>query len=148
MISQTEGSVNLLPNLKITEVSVGCIHLTGEELGKMHDVVSNLFVTRQPFLQRCYSLKQLSEDTSIPSHRLSAFINQYYKVHFNTMINECRVQYCQEKIRNDEWRSKTLEAIAEESGFNNRNTFTVAFKKVTGYNPRDFVKMVKQHKIA
>ena len=148
MMSQTENAVNRLPDLKIAEVSIGSVHLTGEQLAKMHDTVKNLFVTRQPFLQRGYSLKQLSEDTSIPLHHLSAFINQYYKVHFNDLINEYRVQYCQAKIRNDEWRSKTLEAIAEESGFNNRNTFTIAFKKATGYNPSDFVKMVKQHQIA
>ena len=47
---------------------------------------------------------------------------------------------------NFECRYKKLEAIAEESGFNNRNTFTVAFKKVTGLNPSEFLKDINTGK--
>ena len=130
------------------DVMVGSVHLDADQLSKMDETLRTFFLSHQPFLKRGYNLKQLSEDTSIPLHHLSAFINQYYHIHFNDFINEYRVQYCQVKIKNDEWRSKTLEAIAEESGFNNRNTFTAAFKKVTGYNPSDYLKLVKQQQIA
>lgn len=130
------------------EVFVGSVYLVPEQVSKMDETLRNYFLTQQPFLKRGYNLKQLSDETSIPLHQLSAFINQYYHRNFNDFINEYRVQYCQAKIRNEEWRSKTLEAIAEESGFNNRNTFTSAFKKVTGYNPSDFLRMVKQKQIA
>jgi AraC-like DNA-binding protein len=130
------------------EVLVGSVHFDAGQLTKMDETLRNFFLVRQPFLKRGYNLKQLSEDISIPLHHLSAFINQYYHIHFNDFINEYRVQYCQVKIKNDEWRSKTLEAIAEESGFNNRNTFTAAFKKVTGSNPSDFLRTVKQQQIA
>lgn len=129
------------------EVTVGSMHLIPEQIIRMDETLRNYFSTQQPFLKRGYNLKQLSDDTSIPLHQLSAFINQYYHRNFNDFVNEYRVQYCQAKIRNDEWRSKTLEAIAEESGFNNRNTFTSAFKKVTGYNPSAFLRMVKQKQI-
>ncbi|HEY5970304.1 MAG TPA: AraC family transcriptional regulator, partial [Chitinophagaceae bacterium] len=40
-----------------------------------------------------------------------------------------------------------LESIAEESGFNNRNTFTSAFKKATGLNPSEFIKYIKLGKV-
>ena len=46
-------------------------------------------------------------------------------------------------ITNGEWEHKTLEAIASEAGFNNRNTFTTAFKKETGQNPFEYLKEVK-----
>jgi YesN/AraC family two-component response regulator len=127
---------------------VGTVHLDATELARMNDTIRNIMVIKQPYLKRGYNLKQLSEDTSIPLHQLSAFINQYYHIHFNDLINEYRVYYCQNKIKNDEWKAKTLEAIAEESGFNNRNTFTAAFKKVTGANPSEFLRTVKQQKIA
>jgi len=130
------------------EVQVGSVHFDAGQLAKMDDDLKTFFLTQQPFLKQGYNLKQLSEDTAIPLHHLSAFINQYYHIHFNDFINEYRVQYCQVKIRNDEWRSKTLEAIAEESGFNNRNTFTAAFKKSTGHNPSDFLKIIKRQKAA
>lgn len=130
------------------EVLVGSIAFDTEQLTKMDETLRTFLLAHQPYLQRGYNLKQLSDDTNIPLHHLSAFINQYYGIHFNDLINEYRVQYCQVKIKNDEWRSKTLEAIAEESGFNNRNTFAAAFKKVTGFNPSDFLKMVKRQQIA
>jgi len=130
------------------KVLVGSVHLDQTQLSRMDEQLKSFFIDRQPYLRQGYNLKQLAEDTSIPLHHLSAFINQYYHIHFNDFINEYRVQYCQVKIRNDEWRAKTLEAIAEESGFNNRNTFTAAFKKVTGYNPSDYLRMVKHKQIA
>jgi AraC-like DNA-binding protein len=129
-------------------ISVGSVHLSEDQLIKMDEILRNYFSSQQPFLKRGYSLKQLSDDTALPLHHLSAFINKHYQLNFNDFVNEYRVKYCQNKIRNDEWRSKTLEAIAEESGFNNRNTFTAAFKKVTGRRPSDFLRMVKQKQIA
>ena len=130
------------------QVQIGSVHLDKAQLDKMDETLRTFFLAQQPYLQQGYNLKQMADDTSIPLHHLSAFINQYYHIHFNDFINEYRVQYCQVKIKNDEWRSKTLEAIAEESGFNNRNTFTAAFKKVTGFNPSDYLRMVKQKQIA
>jgi AraC-like DNA-binding protein len=132
----------------VTEVQVGSIQFDSAQLAKIDLVLKNFISANKPYLQRGYNLRQLSEDTQIPLHHLSAFINQFYQVHYNDFINEFRVHYCQTKIRNDEWRAKTLEAIAEESGFNNRNTFTTAFKKVSGCNPSEFLKKVKQREIA
>ena len=45
---------------------------------------------------------------------------------------------------NGEWKYKTLEAIASEAGFNNRNTFTAAFKKEAGESPSEFLKRIKK----
>jgi AraC-like DNA-binding protein len=75
---------------------------------------------------------------------LSAFNNKHYKMNFNDFINEYRVAYCKEKLLNGECKHKKLEAIAGESGFNNRNTFTSAFKRVTGMNPSDFLRNMKR----
>jgi AraC-like DNA-binding protein len=117
--------------------------LTEEKVQQIGEVVSRLLLEKKPFLQQRYSLKDLSEDTQIPLHQLSAYINKYCGKNFNDFINEYRVYYCKEKILNQECRSKKLEAVAEESGFNNRNTFAIAFKKVTGVNPSEFLKSVK-----
>ena len=117
--------------------------LTEERVQQIVEVVNKLLQEKKPFLQQRYSLKDLSEDTKIPLHQLSAYINQYCGKNFNDFINEYRVYHCREKILNHECRNKKLEAVAEESGFNNRNTFAIAFKKVTGINPSEFLKSVK-----
>jgi len=117
--------------------------LTDERAQQINEVVTMFLDEKKPFLQQRYSLKDLSVDTQIPLHQLSAFINKHCGKNFNDFINEYRVQYCKEKILNHECRNKKLEAVAEESGFNNRNTFAIAFRKVTGVNPSQFLKQVK-----
>jgi AraC-like DNA-binding protein len=117
--------------------------LTRERMGQIEERVTRHLEEKKPYLQRSYSLKMLSEETHISVHHLSAFVNQYYKINFNDFINEYRVMTCVDKLLSMEWKYKKLEAIAEESGFNNRNTFTVAFRKVTGINPSQFLKNVK-----
>jgi len=117
--------------------------LTEERVQQIGESVTKLLKDKKPFLQQRYSLKELAEDTQIPLHQLSAYINKHCGKNFNDFINEYRVYYCREKILNQECRNKKLEAVAEESGFNNRNTFAIAFKKVTGVNPSEFLKAVK-----
>lgn len=118
-----------------------------ERILQISQVVTAILNEKKPFLQQRYSLKDLSVDTKIHLHHLSAFINKYCGKNFNDFINEYRVAYCKAKILNHEYRQKKLEAIAEESGFNNRNTFSIAFKKVTGVNPSQFLKDVKSGKV-
>ena len=115
-------------------------------LERMHEIdciVKEVLGEKKPYLQQRYSLKDLAFDTNIPLHQLSAFINKYWGKNFNDFINEFRVMYCKEKILNEEYKYKKLEAIAEESGFNNRNTFAIAFKKVMGLNPSEFLRNLK-----
>jgi len=116
------------------------ISLNEHQILRMDALVKDYLESNKPFLQHRYSLKDLSEGTNIPLHHLSAFINKHYGINFNDFINGFRVQYCKQKILNRECEQKKLEAIAQESGFSNRNTFTSAFKKVTGVNPSEFLK--------
>jgi len=115
-----------------------------EKMSQIDSVVRQFVTENQPFLKHKYSLRHLSEDICLPLHHLSAFINRYYQKNFNDFINEYRVHYCKIKIVNDEWKVKKLEAIADESGFSNRNTFTSAFRKVTGLKPSEYLKEIKE----
>jgi AraC-like DNA-binding protein len=130
------------------ELQTGSPYLTEEKILQIDNRIREFLHSQRPFLRHGYSLKQLAEDTELPVHLLSAFINKHYKVNFNDFINEYRVNYGKTKIMNDEWKSKKLEAIAEESGFSNRNTFTAAFKRVTGLNPSEFLKTIKEKQAA
>ena len=125
------------------EVRIGSCQLNSDLVLKIKNSLREFFSLEQPYLKPGYTLRQLAEDLNIPLHQLSAFINQYYGVHFNDFINEYRINHFKVKIINEEWRQKKIEAIAEESGFSNRNTFTVAFKKITGLNPSEYIKNMR-----
>ena len=126
-------------------VRIGVNQLSPDHALQIDNRLKEFLMTHQPFLQQSYTLKQLAEDIQIPLHHLSALINQHYGVHFNDFINNYRIHYCTVKLLKEEWKQKKLEAIAEESGFNNRNTFTAAFKKVTGINPSEYLKNMKEN---
>jgi AraC-like DNA-binding protein len=116
-------------------------------VSEIEEIVRKHLEEKKPFLQLGYSLRAFSDEIHVPLHVLSAFINTYYKMNFNDFINEYRVLYSIDKLLKKEWKYKKLETIAEESGFNNRNTFTSAFKKVTGVNPSEFLRDIKLGKL-
>ncbi len=118
--------------------------LSEERLTRFNSAINKFLAEKKPFLQQKYSLRNLSVDVDISTNYLSAFINRYHKVNYNDFINSYRVCHSKEVIMKGEWKHKTLEAIASESGFNNRNTFTAAFKKETGQSPSEFLKEVKR----
>ena len=119
--------------------------LSDEKLAHFNSVINQFLLEKKPFLQLKYSLRDLADDVDIPVNYLSAFINRYHKMHYTDFINRFRVFQSKEMIMNGEWKYKTLEAIASESGFNNRNTFTAAFRKETGQSPSGFLKEVKKN---
>lgn len=117
---------------------------TSDKQVKEYDARIQLVLNeKRLYLQPRFSLQQFADELKIPMHHLSAFINSYYKVNFNDLINERRVQHSISLIAKGESEFKTLEAISFESGFKNRNTFTAAFKKVTGMSPSAYVKKIK-----
>ncbi len=118
--------------------------LSDEKLAQFDLAINKFLAEKKPFLQHKYSLRDLSLDVDISTNYLSAFINRYHKMHYSDFINRYRVSQSKEMIINGEWKYKTLEAIASEAGFNNRNTFTAAFRKETGQSPSEFLKKVKK----
>ena len=112
-------------------------------MAEIEEIVRKHLEEKKSFLQHGYTLKMFSEETQVPVHYLSGFINKYYKMNFNDFINEYRIIFSIDKLLKKEWMYKKLETIADESGFNNRNTFISAFKKVTGIKPSEFLKDIK-----
>jgi AraC-like DNA-binding protein len=93
---------------------------------------------KRSFLKAGYRLKDLSADTGIPVARLSGCINRRYGTNFTVYLNQMRIRHAIAKMEMNEHHSKTLEAIATESGFQNRVTFFRAFKKSTGMVPSEY----------
>jgi AraC-like DNA-binding protein len=117
--------------------------ISSKRMAEIEATVRKHLEEKKSFLQHGYTLKMFSEETQIPVHYLSGFINKYYKMNFNDFINEYRIIFSIDKLLKKEWMYKKLETIANEAGFNNRNTFISAFKKVTGVKPSEFLKDIK-----
>jgi|SRR5689334_1190194 len=140
--------INLLKSKKTKHRSAyhTSLVISSKRMAELEETVRKHLAENQSFLQHGYTLKKFSEETQIPAHYLSGFINKYYKMNFNDFINEYRIIFSIDKLLKKEWMYKKLETIANESGFNNRNTFISAFKKVTGVKPSEFLKDIKTGK--
>lgn len=112
----------------------------GDEIRqKIEDYLSQ----SKPFLKPNYKLADLSNETETPAYLLSAFINQQYGKNFNELINDYRVAYLSELVKNQksDYAHLTLEALGREAGFNSRNAFIASVKRVTGSTPSEFFGM-------
>ena len=89
------------------------------------------------------SLTQLSKIMQTNSSFLSMIVNRGFGLNFNDFVNQFRVEAVKAMIARGEHEKQTLLAIAFECGFNSKATFNRAFKKVTGQNPKNYIKTIK-----
>ena len=101
--------------------------------------LETLMQEMKPFLDADYTLKQLADAIGVPSHKLSAYINQVIGSNFSEYLNQWRIRHCLELFQNGEIHRLNQHGIAAMCGFNNRKTFSAAFKKNTGKLPSAFL---------
>ncbi|MBC7534099.1 MAG: helix-turn-helix transcriptional regulator [Ferruginibacter sp.] len=85
------------------------------------------------------SLTQLAKMLKTNPSVISKVINQGFQLNFNDYINKYRVEAVKEKLQAGEQKLQTLLSIAFECGFNSKATFNRAFKKNTGFTPKDWI---------
>ncbi len=90
------------------------------------------------FLKPGLTIHEFSKDIGIPMYQISKCIAQYTDRGFSDLINQKRIQFCIQKLDSGDWKNFKIEAIAQECGFNNRNSFTNAFKKFKGVFPSEY----------
>ena len=71
---------------------------------------------------------------------MSKIINHYQKKTFTYYINDLRIDYVVNRLKEDiSFRKYTIEAIGKEAGFKTSRAFSEGFKKKTGLYPSYFI---------
>ncbi len=105
----------------------------------------NLFEKNNEFLGKNITLESLSKDFDTNRDYLSKIINETKGKNFSQYLNELRINYIVEVLKsNPKIRKHTIAAIAEDIGYNNSESFTNAFKKITGTLPSYFIKALNE----
>lgn len=115
---------------------------------QMRDICSRVkeyLETTNAFLRKDLSLSILSRETGISQKLLSRSINGYLKQNFFELINEMRVGEAKRRLLLPENAGHTVDSIYEECGFRTRSTFFLAFKKIEGLSPAQWLNSVKKH---
>jgi AraC-like DNA-binding protein len=99
---------------------------------------------QQPFLQPQFNLNQLAVQIGVPVHHLAYYFREVKKQTFSDYRNAWRVEHAKKLIRAGKSIELTLEAIAELSGFSNRNAFRSVFQRTEGICPSTFAAQQKE----
>ncbi|WP_425658517.1 helix-turn-helix domain-containing protein [Tenacibaculum ascidiaceicola] len=106
-----------------------------------------MFETHEDFLNSKINLQLLADRLDTNTSYLSKVINQYKNTSFSNYVNQLRIEYAVEKLKNDTlWRKYTVKAIAQEVGFKNAESFSKAFYKFTGIKPSYFIKELEKNR--
>lgn len=105
----------------------------------------NMFENEKRFLDRKLNLEVLSKELNTNRVYLSKVINELKGQNFSQYLNTLRINYIVNELKTNPYLQKyTITAIAEEAGFNNSESFTNAFKKITGTLPSYFLKALQE----
>lgn len=106
------------------------------------------FEASKRFISNDMSLGMLASQLNTNTKYLSEVINRHKQKNFNSYINELRINYITEKIKNEpNYRNYKVSYLAEECGFSSHSTFTTVFKSVVGVSPITFVDFIKNELI-
>jgi len=97
------------------------------------------------YLRMDCTASNLSKKINTNTTYLSKIINSYYKKNFTAYINDLRIDYVLDRLKNDFiFRRYTIQSIANEIGFKSKESFNSAFKKRTGVLPTALIRELEK----
>lgn len=105
------------------------------------------FENSKMFTESNMSIAVLASKLNTNTKYLSHIINRNRDRDFNTYINELRVNYLIEKMKEDSrYLDYKLSYLAKETGFSSHSQFATVFKNITGLPPSTFVSYLKKNR--
>jgi AraC-like DNA-binding protein len=103
--------------------------------------IESFMASQQPFRLKKLTLSILAHKMGMVPHHLSHVLNLYFKQNFSCFINNYRVDYILERLKDrKQLEQYSLDGIGIEAGFSSRSSFFGEFKKRTGLTPAEYIK--------
>lgn len=101
---------------------------------------------KELFLDPNFKLSLVAKKLNTNTAYLSQFFNQVMEKSFSEYTQELRIQYVLQKLIDvPQYRKYTMQAIAEEVGYKDANTFVRVFKKQTGLTPNYYIEKLEKN---
>ncbi len=95
-------------------------------------------------LEKDFSLTKAAKLLNTNTSYLSEVINHQMGKSFTEFLHEERIRSGIQRLQSDEsFKAFTVDGIAESLGYRSRNTFSKAFRNVTGQTPSAFIRAIK-----
>ncbi|RZS93872.1 AraC family transcriptional regulator [Aquimarina brevivitae] len=132
-------------NTKKNESTSNLLSSIPEEIvSKVKDEIKK-FIEEKKFTDCNLTSTTLASKFGTNTKYLSLIIKSETGKTFTKFLNDLRIEYALKKIQNDStFRKFTIQAIAEECGFNTAEVFSKHFFKKTGIYPSYFIKKLKE----
>lgn len=101
----------------------------------------------KPFLDKSFTVYKLSQYLDLSPTYTSRVINKVYGKNFKDFVNGYRIEKACINLLNDDMKKYTIEAIAQESGFNSRTAFYNAFKRAMNMSPGEYISRHKRNSL-
>jgi len=121
--------------LKYAAMKIDC-----ERAEEIRERIIRFMDVEKPYLKIDFTLTEMAKELKVLPSQLSMIINSKLNCSFPEYVNSLRVRTAIELLDKANKQNLTIEAIAYESGFNNRTSFYKAFKKQTGKLPSEYLK--------
>lgn len=122
-----------------------------EEIGISPEIIESImtrlkvFESEKKYLSQRISLNEMAKDFETNSTYLSKIINLKKGKNFSQYINDLRIDYAVEELKeNTTFRKYTIKAIANECGFKSAESFSKSFYKKHGIYPSYYLKQLQQ----
>jgi AraC-like DNA-binding protein len=96
------------------------------------------------FLRTDCTVSNLAKKIKTNTTYLSKIINSYYQKTFTAYINDLRIDFVLDRLKNDKvFRRYSIHSIANEIGFKSSESFNSVFKKRTGVLPSTLIRALE-----
>lgn len=112
--------------------------LNADMIEELFEKIMAKFVVEKKYRDPDYSAREMAEELGTNTRYISAVINMRYQDNYSQMVNEFRIREAMYLLKNLHSRKMTMEDIALNVGFSNRQSFYSAFYKRTGMTPKEY----------
>jgi AraC-like DNA-binding protein len=112
--------------------------LTIEAGNELAEALKQLMQKERLYRESEIKLETLAAKLDIPKHYISQVINQYYKVNFFEYINLLRIEEAKQLLADVDRKSMNIIEVAYAVGYNTKNTFNSAFRRIVGVTPTEY----------
>lgn len=104
-----------------------------------------LFEKNKGFIKKDINLASLSKQFETNTKYLSEIIKIHRQKSFNLYLNELRINYIVNRLKNEpKYINTKVSYLASDCGFTSHSTFTTIFTQIMNESPSIFVKRIKE----
>ena len=112
--------------------------ISPQVLNDLQKKIVAIVVNQKKYLDKNYSVKQLSLDMGTNTRYVSATINICFNMNYTSFINKYRIEDAMTILRDKKYQDLRIEEVSDMVGFSNRQSFYTSFFKLTGVTPKAY----------